>query len=371
MGPLSRRSLLAAALPLRARAAAQDPPWKIVYFHDEDKSSLTILDLAFSTRRSGMATGILRGRGGDANFAAVRTEDGGETWKTEKLKPQARSVFFLDEVGWIAAADGLWKSSDTGRNWQRVLKNDKLLRVRFASPDTGYAVGVEKTALQTRDGGKTWAPVAAVAEHKTESERSIYTWIECPAPNVCFIAGAHVPRRRRGAFEMPDWMNPAEASTRRQLPSLTLLLQTSDAGANWRASTASLFGRVTRFRLNREGTGLNLVEFEDLFDYPSEVYRVDLRSSESPRIYREAERAISDVWLLPDGRFLLAGAAAPGRLRRTPIPSAVKMIVGTGPGAWTELKVDYKAEARRVGLAQQPSGALFAFTDTGQILRWG
>jgi len=370
MQPLSRRALFA-SVAAPAFAQKVDAPWTMSYFHDEDKTSLRLLDLAFSTRRIGVGIGLLAERDGDARHVTVRTEDSGATWKVDKLKPRARSIFFQDETGWIAAADGLWKSIDTGRNWQRLYKDENLLRVRFATPETGYAVGAEKTAIQTRDGGKTWAPIAALAEHKTEAQRTIYSWIDCPTAGTCFIAGFHAPRRMQRRMEMPDWMNPAEASARRQLPSLTLTLQTADSGATWKASTASLFGRLTRLRLRADGIGLNLIEFEDLFDFPSEVYRVDMRTGDSPRLFREAERAISDIWLLPDGRFLLAGIASPGKMRRTPVPAAVKMIAGTGPGDWQELKVDYKAEARRVGLALQPQGALFAFSDTGQILRWG
>ncbi len=46
----------------------------------------------------------------------------------------------------------------------------------------------------------------------------------------------------------PAWMDPERASKRKQVPTLTLLMQTNDGGATWESSTVPLFGLVTSLR---------------------------------------------------------------------------------------------------------------------------
>ncbi|HZO54391.1 MAG TPA: hypothetical protein VFB63_16885, partial [Bryobacteraceae bacterium] len=88
-------------------------------------------------------------------------------------------------------------------------------------------------------------------------------------------------------------------------------------------------------------------------------------------IYREAERAITDVLVLKDGSFLIAGVESLGRLRTAPIPGKVHILRGNLLGNWSEMEVDYRATARRVRLTQSPTGQLFACTDSGAILHLG
>ena len=59
----------------------------------------------------------------------------------------------------------------------------------------------------------------------------------------------------------------------------------------------------------------------------------------------------------------------PGKLNSAPIPGKVKFITSTGFKGWTEMEVDYKAEAGRVKLAGPDPDHLWAATDTGMILR--
>ncbi|HWB95125.1 MAG TPA: hypothetical protein VG672_00430, partial [Bryobacteraceae bacterium] len=53
--------------------------WQMQYFYDEDKSSLTINDLAFPSAQRGVAVGYLD-QEGKIRPTAVVTSDGGATW---------------------------------------------------------------------------------------------------------------------------------------------------------------------------------------------------------------------------------------------------------------------------------------------------
>jgi len=152
-------------------------------------------------------------------------------------------------------------------------------------------------------------------------------------------------------------------------PSLSLVLQTIDGGKVWKPTSSSIFGHISRFSINDRGVGLGLIEFDDSFDYASEVYLINLVTGKTDRIFREAERAITDVFVRKDGSFLLAGVESPGRLRTSPLPSKVHILEGNILGKWTEMEVDYRATARRVRLSESPAGEMFACTDTGMILR--
>ncbi|MBN8733805.1 MAG: hypothetical protein J0L64_24935 [Acidobacteria bacterium] len=379
----TRRGLLASAagLPLLAQAspaqttpaqavpAQPQPAWNTVYHFDEDERQLAFLDLSFYSSRAGMAIAALSDRG-NVKPAALRTTDGGATWTLVPLKPRATSIQFLDESnGWLAADNGIYKSTDAGQSWRRVFRNNNLLRVRFATHERGYAAGDGGTVLETQDGGKTWKPLAATSGLKTPKERTVYDWIELPNSTVGFISGNYQPEQRRRRNDLPAWIDPPAAMRRRQTPSLSLVLQTIDGGKLWKPMSSSILGRISRLSIGQRGLGLSLVEFEDSFDYPSEVYLLNLTGGKTDRIYRDAERHITDLLVLPDNTFLLAGYETPGRLRTAPIPGKVHILHGDASGKWTPTPVDYRATARNVRLVPSPSGAVFALTDTGMILR--
>ena len=75
--------------------------WELQYFHDEDKSNLTIVDLAFPSERRGVAVGMIQDDGRARNVALI-TADSGRTWTPVKLDEPPVSIFFLDEsLGWM------------------------------------------------------------------------------------------------------------------------------------------------------------------------------------------------------------------------------------------------------------------------------
>ena len=128
-----------------------------------------------------------------------------------------------------------------------------------------------------------------------------------------------------------------------------------------------MFGRITRVRVRPEGESLGLVEFEEGFRFPSEVFRIDWRTGKNARVFAEQNRAITDVGLVSEGPWYLAGYEVVGKLARLPVPGKVKILRSSNGVNWEEMEVDYRASARRVVLA--PAGQrMFAATDTGMIL---
>ena len=340
--------------------------WKMAYLYDEDASSLVLHDIHFPSSKCAFALGtqITRGKG---KPVALRSLDNGKTWSLSPLKHHGRSAFFLsDRLGWVVTEDGLARTSDCGGVWERVGREMGLARVWFRDEALGWAVGAPKKALTTRDGGRTWTKLTPSNNPTSNAERNVYAWVEFANDKFGAIVGWHTPQRRDAQF--PVWMDPESAQTRRQFPALTLMLQTLDGGAAWKGFTVSLMGRMTRLRLAPPGGGLALIEFDESFEYPSEVYRLDAGDKEIRRVYRHKEHAVTDMAMAPDGWSYLAGVQTPGTIR-LPVPGKVKILRSRDGSVWTEDPADYRATANRVYLAKSPDGKLIAATDTGMILR--
>ncbi len=360
-------ALTAAALSAQQLSSTRLPSWKMAYFHDEDLSSLELHDIHFPSARCAFALGsqVVRNRG---KPVSVRSLDGGKTWALLPLKTPGRSAFFLSErLGWLVTEDGLERSSDCGATWERLGREKGLVRAWFLDEALGWAVGTPKKAIATRDGGRTWTPLKPENDPKSNPERSVYAWVEFANEKFGVIVGWHTPRRR-DVQRFPVWMDPESAQSRRQFPSLTLMLQSGDGGWAWKGFTASLMGRMTRLRMTPNGSGLALIEFDESFDYPSEVYRMGVGEKEIRRIYRHKEHAVTDMAITPEGWSYLAGIQTSGTVR-LPLPGKVRILRSQDGAVWTEDRADYRATANRVYLAISPDGHMLAATNTGMILR--
>ena len=360
---------LVAALALLVPCFGRDR-WELLYFFDEDDAALTIVDLTFSSPSRGIAAGqiVRRGR---IQPAVLVTNDGGRTWSDVKFKQACLSLFFLNEsVGWIVTDRDIWKTVESGRNWRKLPESpDGVLRVHFLDEQHGWAVGRRKSIWETNDGGSHWTALAAAGDIKGNPDFTYFSWIDFTEDRRCgVIAGVSAPPRR-GAERLPDWMDPEAASRLREWPALNLFLETRDGGKNWVASSTSIFGRITRVRLNQDGRGLGLIEFVNSFEWPSEVFELQWRTGESARAFRRADTAVTDVVMLPSGIGYLAGFEPAGKLARSPIPGRVKIFKSTGLKEWEEMEVDYRATATHVVFATARPGHIWAATDTGMILR--
>jgi photosystem II stability/assembly factor-like uncharacterized protein len=363
-GVLARAAVfLVASLP----AAAER--WQLQYSYDQDKSALRIADLQFPSASRGVAAGALV-EGNKEKPVVLVTSDGGATWALVPVQEAGISLFFLnDSLGWMVTAKGIWRTADSGRRWTRLPEAPRhALRVWFVDEQRGFAAGAHKGVFETSDGGAHWSPVAAAAKPSATPDYSAYTWIQFATPSAGIIAGLSLPPAR-GGKNLPAWMDPAQALKRRETPHLSFLLQTVDGGKTWHSTTTSMMGQISRIRFGRTRYGLWLIEFGDGFSYPSEVYRADSRKTDLERVYRTRDRAITDAWLTPSGEGYLAGVEAEGPVR-APVPSRVK-VLRSGPDLtqWSEMEVDYRAQANRVILAGAGDRDLWIATDTGIILK--
>jgi photosystem II stability/assembly factor-like uncharacterized protein len=357
-----------AGLLLAAAALSGQGRWRLQYFFDEPRAELAIFDLQFVSPQRGVALATLRQGSKSRPFVLV-SSDGGEHWDRVALKEGGRSVFLLNEsVGWIVTDKGLWQTRDGGLSWVKVAPARDLLRVWFLDEERGWAAGLNKGAWETSDGGKHWNLLPVLGEVRATREFTAFEWITFVSGRHGLLVGSSVPPRARDSL-LPDWMDPESAEARRQWPSLSILLETRDGGRSWKHSSTSMFGRITRVRLAADGRGLGLVEFQDAFRWPSEVFRLDWKTGHSERVFRRDDRAVTDVALPDNGPAYLAAVEPPGKLRPSPVPGRLHILRSDDLKTWLEMPVDYRAVARRAVLAGAGPGHIWVATDTGMILR--
>src|SRR6202011_324076 len=151
----------------------------------------------------------------------------------------------------------------------------------------GYAVGTEKRVFETNDGGDSWTLLPIVKEVRSDAKTTMFGEISFSG-KAGIIAGWSMPPRP----ELPLYAQPSQKNAvHRQIPTYTVLLQTVDSGQTWKISDASTLGQITRISMAPQGTGLGLIEFRDEFEFPSEVYKIDLHTGKSQRVFRERDRA--------------------------------------------------------------------------------
>jgi len=374
MTSMPARGFLALLMMLPALCGQTQPAagrWEIQYFHDEDDSRLEIHDLKFPSPRHGVALGALT-QNRKTRSVLLLSSDGGAKWTQQPLAEFAHALFFLnDSLGWMATDKGVWQTQEAGRHWIKLAGIRGFRDLHFADEKRGWAVGVPKLFQQTVDGGRHWAPVSFPEETVTDPKTTVFARIVFATGGQGIVAGWS--ETRRDDSRIPAWMDPEAAQYRRQWPSLSLLLQTNDGGKSWKQSAASIFGRITRVAIAPAGAsaaaGLALVEFRESFDWPSEVHHFDLASGKATRVFREKDRAVTDA-LFTGGGAVLGAVESAGQLRRTPIPSKVRILRSIDLTRWSEDAVDYRAVATRVILAGSGPNGLWAATDTGMILRW-
>jgi hypothetical protein len=268
----------------------------------------------------------------------------------------------------MVTSKGLWQTAEAGRTWTKLPKvPGPIYRVFFADEKRGWAIGPKRTALETRDGGATWKPLAVPQKLPGEDLRySAYTWIGFITPVYGLITGWNIPPR--DFPERPDWVDPAGALARRDPPHVAFTLTTVDGGATWKPASGSLFGTVARIRFGPPDRGLGLVQYGESFRYPSETYSVTWPSGKTQTVYRDEKFAVSDIWMAKDGTAYLAGVQVRGHIRSL-IPGKVQVLTSKDLKEWTPMPVDYRAEATGTILAGSDDDHLWLATNTGMILK--
>lgn len=336
--------------------------WQMQYFFDENKEELHFAAMAFCSPQRGVAVGFVSSSD-KVRPAAVVTSNAGKTWMLMEPDETGYALFFLDETaGWMVTDSGIWFTDECGRTWRRIHKQRGLTDVRFVSRERGWAIGANKTVIETSDGGKTWTRVKAAEDLDTNPQRTTFHAMEFLSPQRGIITGKSSRNRESS---MPLWLDP-HPTQRAERPGLSVTLETHDGGASWMTSKVSMFGRISRVRLRKDGTGLALVEFDDYFQFPSELYQVRPKSEETARVFRRKNFAVTDIQV---GEVAYAAGFEPsGTIFRSPVPGKVRIARSVNLTDWIESEIDYRAVATRVVLA--PAGdQMWAATDTGMILK--
>ena len=346
--------------------------WQAQYIYDKADSTMRLADLQFASATRGVAVGMIETRSGrrfveGRKYVAVVTADGGAHWDLVPVKDPPISLFFLNEQrGWMVTTKGIWVTTEAGKSWRKLEKSPKdIERVCFLDENHGYAVGSNQGVFVTHDAGKSWEPLPEAKKLPGNRQYSRFNWISFATPQLGIITGRNVPPDPR-APKFPGWMDPESAVAHRELPHLSLALQTQDGGKTWKSSSSSIFGAISRVRFTGPTTGISLIEYSEAFMFPSEVFRLRWPEGGSESIFRDKDCGITDVWLMPDGKAYLAGVRFRGRLRAAG-PGKVEVLESNG-GTWRYMDVDYRAVASRAYLAGA-EGHLWLATDEGMILR--
>jgi hypothetical protein len=355
------------ALLAVAQFAVAEPHWDIQYRYRQPDSTLTISDLVFPSATRGIACGVTTDRKDKDKPLVMVTSDAGEHWTETPVKEAGISLFFLDDsTGWMVTEKGIWSTAESGRSWTKMkLAPSGILRVWFLDRQHGFAAGLQKRVFETLNGGETWTPLEILKEVQGDPVYTTFGEISF-SDGRGIISGWNIPPRRGG----PDWMEPERAQARRQVPHYGVFLQTLDAGKHWFKSESSVFGQVTRISMTPQGTGLGLVQFKDMFEYPSEVMSINIHTGKSVRSFREKNRAITDVRLFPGSTTaIIAGFEPSGPVYNSPIPGKLKVLTSNDLAKWSEMTVDYRAVAHSAVIAGPDEQHLWIGTDTGMILK--
>ncbi|HYO80828.1 MAG TPA: YCF48-related protein [Bryobacteraceae bacterium] len=340
---------------------------ELKFFHDEEGEQLEFRQISFVSPRRGLAIGTLQ-KGSSRQPLAMVTTDGGQSWTRSALPAEPYSMYCLkDSSCWLVTNKGIYISAESGTDWKRISREKFITRVWFNSLQRGWAIGARRKIVETRDGGKTWTPIAALQDVKSSENRTVFH-------DIVFFDGKHglITGRseRLEPEEVPIWLD-ADPTGRRESPTLSVVLQTTDGGETWKTSTTSMFGRLSEL----DGHGqlqfaVAVVEFDRYFNFPSEVYRINLKTGANDRVLRMKDFAVTDVVVLPDGRTLAAGFRPSGLLARTPVPGKVRVMETTADmELWRDIDVDYRALGHRATLAYGGAAGLWVATDGGMLLK--
>jgi hypothetical protein len=130
-----------------------------------------------------------------------------------------------------------------------------------------------------------------------------------------------------------------------------------------------LFGQISGLKL-RGSNGLVLFTYNNLFEVPSEVYRLTTNDGETVSAFRAKDRRVTDMALF-DGHAFLA-AVEPPRLAKevSGLPGKIHVLESTDLATWREIPVDYRANGAWPVLAGPDPQHMFLATDSGMILRY-
>lgn len=368
MGWRASCAALVASLAFLTSLAAEDR-WEIRYFYDKNDSSLSFTDLHFSSAKHGVALGSLSERNRQRSVVLL-TFDGGRTWALIPLKDPALSLFFLnDQTGWLVGQKNrLWKTPDGGRTWAAATSPQNMhaqaLRVFFLDESHGWLLCTQKQVFSTEDGGRSWKPLPASRKPGLPDANASYTWAVFSSGVGWLTAWSRPPEPKS---EIPEWMRPELRPLSSHRTSGVLLLS-EDAGKTWEPSVLPDFGEIVRVRLSASGDPLMLLQHPDSLSVPSEIVAFDRKTRAATPVYRDKNRWLTDLIFSGANMVFATAIDQEGRTPFPTIPSRLKILRSTDLEHWTEMKVDYRAEAVNAMLAAPDAEHAWVATDTGMIL---
>lgn len=133
-------------------------------------------------------------------YRIFRTIDGGENWTIVDDLPMLgiQGIYFVDELtGWICGntPSSICKTTDGGLTWQEKYNGyyaEYLKDIEFVNDQKGFASGLDRTMLQTNNGGESWEVIASTEDEGLliglPANQSIYD-IEFLDENLGWITG--------------------------------------------------------------------------------------------------------------------------------------------------------------------------------------
>ena len=344
--------------------------WQILYQFDELGKRCQLQDFSMPTPQFGLATvQIEEEDSGDVKARLLLTRDGGKTWTQEKCDKNPLGVFVLDSVNaWFVANGRIVSTRDGGKKWEKFSQSDRgITQLWFSTPQDGIAFGLGKVFYRTGDGGRTWS---AVPESESLNLQSLQTYLRSMAmlPSGAGMLIGDSTAVAPEAPTLPDWMTPEKALGRKSQPGTAVVFQTHDGGRTWSSQLSSAFGVLRRVRMG-PSRGAVVFQYRESFQWPSELFLLDLRSGKNWSALRRKDLVIHDALLYSDGSLLVAATQPSGRLRNSPVPGKLRIFWSPDAEAWFEMKVDYRAGGNSATFSQCSDGSILLATDEGTIVQ--
>lgn len=340
------------------------------YYYDKNDSSLSLSDLEFPSPRQGVALGAVveeRRR----KPVVLRSRDEGSGWDLVPIPEPGISLFFLHEAaGWMVSRNGrLFKTTEAGRSWAPA-KIDGVraapLRIFFQDEARGWLLCARKQVYSTVDGGRSWQLLAISRRPELPEERSPYTWAAFSPEGVVLLTGWSRPAGPPERF--PVWMEPERAPLGMR-PTTGIVLHTAAGGKDWNFTLLRDQGEIIRVRISPAGSALALIHRPDSLTAPSGIYTLNPATLQLKPVYQNSHRWVTDIAFLGPQRALAVAIDQEGRTPFPAIPGRLIVLQSSDLIRWTEMPVDYRAEARRAVLSTPGPTQAWVATDTGMILQ--
>ena len=156
----------------------------------------------------------------------------------------------------MVTESGIWFTDECGRSWRRIYKQRGLTDVRFVSRERGWAIG----SAQDRYRDQRWREDLDAGEGSAGTRHG-------RGPHD--LSRDRVCQPRKSASCPPNQGVPNDSkmplvarsrATRSAVNGhgLSVSLETHDGGATWSTNKVSMFGRISRIRVAKDGRGLAL-----------------------------------------------------------------------------------------------------------------